>query len=101
MSERVCSRGRSLLVLKWMVLGFLLTISYKSVLRSMMMTVEYENAIETADDVLQSDRKFMAARDSSQKFLLESDPRLDGKKLASKVEYYTLGQRVPEWLIEG
>ena len=67
----------------------------------MMMTVEYENAIETADDVLQSDRKFMAAGDTSQKILLESDPRPDGKKLASKVEYYTLGQQVPEWIIEG
>ena len=101
MSERVCSRGRSLLVLKWMVLGFLLTISYKSVLRSMMMTVEYEDAIETVGDVLQSDRKFMAARDTSQKILLESDPRPDGKKLASKVEYYYLGRQIPEWLIEG
>ena len=67
----------------------------------MMMTVEYEKAIDTADDVLQSDRKFIAARDTSQKILLESDPRPDGKKLASKVEYYTLGQQVPEWIIEG
>ena len=67
----------------------------------MMMTVEYENAIETADDVLQSDRKLMAAGDTSQKFLLEGDPRNDGKKLASKVEYFNMGQRVPEWLIEG
>ena len=67
----------------------------------MMMTVEYENVIETADDVLQSDRKFMAAGDTSQKILLESDPRSDGEKLASKVEYYTLGRQVPEWIIEG
>ena len=67
----------------------------------MMMTVEYENAIETADDVLQSDRKFMAAGDTAQKILLESDPRYDGKKLASKVEYFNLGQEVPEWIFEG
>ena len=67
----------------------------------MMMTVEYENTIDTVDDVLQSDRKFMAAGDTAQKILLESDPRPDGKKLASKVEYYNLGQGAPEWILEG
>ena len=63
--ERKCSRARSMLVLKWTVVGFLLTISYKSVLRSMMMKVEYENTIDSVDDLLESDRKLFLTKGPS------------------------------------
>ena len=94
--ERKCSRARSLLVLKWTLLGFLLSISYKSVLRAMMMKVDYDEPIETIDDVLQSDRKFLAQGDTYQRFLLMRDPRPKVQQLARKVEWYEFGTRGPK-----
>ena len=53
-NERKCSKARLLLVCVWLLAGFLLTISYKSVLRSMMMTVEYEKTIDNLEDMIMS-----------------------------------------------
>ena len=94
-----------MLVLKWTVLGFLLTISYKSVLRSMMMKVEYEDTIDTVDDLLQSDRKLFLTGDTAQKYLFLGDPRERVKKLVSRTKYYDLGSDVremtPPWVRDG
>ena len=98
-SERKCSRARTLLVLKWAVLGYLLSISYKSVLRAMMMKVEYEDTIETIEDMLRSDRKFMAAGDTYQRFLLMGDPRKTVQKLAKETNWFNASKSPPRWVI--
>ena len=91
-----------MLVLKWTLIGFLLSISYKSVLRAMMMKVDYDDTIETIDDMLQSDRKFLAAGDSYQRLLLMRDPRPKVQQLARKVEWYKFGSQAnPEWVVKG
>ena len=100
-SERKCSMARSFIVLKWTVLGFLLTISYKSVLRAMMMAQEYESPIDTIDDVLQSEKQIMIANGTSIKYKLETDPRIQIKKLLQRVEYFEFGSRAPEWIYKG
>lgn len=100
-SERKCSRARSLLVLKWTVLGFLLTISYKSVLRAMMMKVDYEDTIDTIDDMLLSGRKLLVAGDTGLKFLIKGDPRMKVKQLAKQVEFLNRGTEAPDWVYEG
>ena len=101
-SERKCSRARSLLVLKWTLLGFLLSMSYKSVLRAMMMKVDYDDTIETIDDMLQSDRKFLAAGDTYQRVLLMRDRRIKVQQLAREVKWYEFGrQTAPEWVVKG
>ena len=98
--ERNCSKARSLIVLKWTMLGFLLTSSYKCVLRGMMMEMEYENAIETVEDVLKSQRQFFVLDHSYQKKLLQIDPREEVQQLQAK--YYEFqNKRVPEWTNEG
>ena len=88
MSERKCSNARSLLVLKWTVIGFLVTLSYKSVLRAILMKTEYDAPIDTIEDVLTSDRQFMVIGDSPLKRMVETDERANVKALAKKVKYY-------------
>ena len=36
----------------WLLVGYLLTISYSSVLRAMLMSIYYEDRIDTTDDML-------------------------------------------------
>ena len=96
-----CSRARSFLVLKWTLLGFFLTISYKSVLRAILMKPEYDDTIDTINDMLQSDRQFVVAADTHIPYLLEGDPRETVKVLAEKVKYYNHGKKFPEEVLRG
>ena len=66
-----------------------------------MMKTEYDDTIDTIDDMLQSDRQFMLAGDIQLAHLLKSDPRWKYKKLGENTEYYDYGIIAPEWIIEG
>ena len=73
----------------------------KSTIRAMMMTQEYENPINTIDDVLQSERQFMVAGDTRLRYLLEAEPTTNMKKLQQKVEYFTFGNKEADWMYKG
>ena len=90
-----------MLVLKWTLVGFFLTISYKSVLRAILMKAEYDDTIDTIDDMLQSDRQFIVAGDTGLRQLVETDPRAKVKALAKEVEYYNMGTLSPEKVDKG
>ena len=90
-----------MLVLKWSICGFLLTISYKSVLRVIMMSTEYDDTIDTIDDMLQSERQFMVAGDTGLRRLVETDPRPKVKILAKEVKYFDYGTIPPEEVAMG
>ena len=95
------SRARLMIVCTWMLVGFLLTTSYKSVLRAKMMTIEYDQTIDTIDDMLTSELPAVMAVDTSMKFRLKTDPREKVQELAKKVEGYKLGKSEPEWVAKG
>ena len=78
-----------------MIIGFLLTISYKSVLRAMMMRIYYDEPIDTLDDMLASGQTLLVARGSIMGVLVPSDPRTKVKMLTEKVEYYNMGRLDP------
>ena len=79
--------------MKWAIVGFLLTLSYKSVLRAILMKTEYEDTIDTIDDLLQSDRQLVIAADTPLKSWVESDPREKVQALnrAKQTKYFNLG----------
>ena len=85
------SYARSLIVLKWMVLGFLLTTSYRSVLLAMMTNTSYENTIDTIEDMLESERTFWVPNDTAIPALLASDPRIIVKELSKQTVYFNWG----------
>ena len=100
-SERNCSKARLFLVLKWTLVGLLLTISYKSVLRAMLMKVEYEKTIDTLDDMMESGLKLMVPVYTLLPHLLKSDPRQKVKELGKLVQVFEHGNKNPEWIAEG
>ena len=79
-----------------MIIGFLLTISYKSVLRAMMMRIYYDEAIDTLDDMLASGQTLLVPRDSIMGVLVPSDPRSKVKMLTERIEYYNIGRVDPK-----
>ena len=101
LNGRQCARSRSLLVLKWTVLGFLLTISYKSVLRAIMMKTEYDDTIDTIDDMLKSDKQLILPSDIAMlSELVEYDPRKQVQTLYENAEYYVQGKITPISVVE-
>merc|ERR1711884_527557 len=52
MNSKNSSRAPKMLVLMWLMFSFLITNSYKSLLRANMIKVDYEQAINTIDDVI-------------------------------------------------
>ena len=97
------SWGRLVLVFQWMVVAYTLSISYKAVLRPIMMKIEYEDTIDTLDDMLESGMKLLLAGDSQLPFFMEADPRAQVKELlnTNRVEYFIFGTTVPKWVDEG
>ena len=71
-----------------MIIGFFLTLSYKSDLRAMMMKEYHEDTIDNIDDMLASERQFMVPGDTVLPYLLALDPRIKVKKLAERAQFF-------------
>ena len=56
------------------------------------MKTEYDDPIDTIEDVLTSDRPFMVIGDSVLKHMVETDERANVKALGKKVKYYNYNQ---------
>ena len=96
--KRPCTRAREMLVLMWLIFGYILTISYKSVLRSNLIHIEYENPIDSIEDALQSQKQIFAASDLG----FSRDQRTRVQELKKRIKRYDLihGQ-APLWVMEG
>ena len=80
--KRPSVKTREIFVLKWLMVGFLLTIMYKSVLRSNMIHIKYEEGIDSVEDVLnKTDKKVLYSSSSPARKLLAKDPREKMKEL--------------------
>ena len=66
-----------------------------------MMSTEYDDTIDTIDDMLHSERQFMVAGDTGLRRLVETDPRPKVKILAKEVKYFEQGKVAPEEVAMG
>ena len=101
--KRQCAKSRFVLILGWMLISFLLTISYKSVLLSTLISISHERTIETVEDLLETDKLIVALGNSTTRIRLKTDPRANVRELAEKVNWYTFDERntVPDSIIQG
>ena len=84
-SKKPCSKARLILVTKWMLLGFILNLCYKSVLLSCLVSVRHEKPIETLEDMLHTDRKILMQGRTTTEILMKTDPRPGIQQLAKKI----------------
>ena len=103
--KQPCARARDVLILKWVMTGFLLTISYKSVLLANIINIEYEKGYNTVEDVLGSNKPVWIDGTSGIATLLKTDPRGKVQRLAKKAGYFeteiTEKGIAPRWISEG
>ena len=70
----------------------------------MMMTIQYEETIDTVDDLLASTLPVAISNDTSLKFQLKADPSYKMQQLLKrkgKIIWYRHGKSTPDWISEG
>ena len=99
--KRHCANARKVLIVEWILMGFLLSISYKSVLLANMMSVKYDEGINTIDDMINSKKPLMVIR--SMETLFVTDPRPKVIELSKQIQYFDFGKfkKVPQWVVNG
>ena len=80
--------------MKWLILGFCLTASYKSVLLSNMVNIGYEKGIDSVEDVLQSGKPFLVPQNSPVPSMIYKSPRKNVRKLEKQFKFYKLLENV-------
>ena len=104
-SKTSCSKGRTLLVLMWIMFGSFLAIAYKSVLLENMIAIDYESGIDSVDDMLGSGKPLVLDGSSAMLGLLKQDPRPKYKELSKRVVTYKMDgnkkEMAPMWVING
>ena len=101
-SKKSGAKAREVLVIIWIFSGFLLSISYKSVLRSNMIHIQYENPIDSVEDLLQTNLQvFVDGATAIAKFIA-GDRRQKVIEMKKRVKHFTAdsGYR-PSWVSEG
>ena len=88
-----CSKARFFLVMEWLLLGYLITMSYKSLLRASLVSIQYEKPIETLEDMLVTDRKILMLANTSTEIMLRTDPRPGMQELAKKITWLPFSKK--------
>ena len=100
--KQQCAKARDLIVLKWAMIGFLLTISYKSVLLSKLIHIDYEKGLDSVDDVLRSNKPVVTDGTSAITKLVKSDPRGKMKEIGERLKTYKSEKGAPPmWVVNG
>ena len=95
-----CAKARKIIVCMWILLGVLLTISYKSVLLAKMTYIEYEKGIDSIEDMLNSNKPLMVIHSMKPLFETATLPQII--ELSTRVQYYSMERgKVPEWILDG
>ena len=99
---RPCAKAREVLVLKWLIVGFILTISYKSVLLGNMIKIKYEKGIDSVDDVLHSNKKVAIHSNTPLTKMLDVDTREEIHQLRKRFAYFVSEKGInPQWVTKG
>ena len=100
--KQACAKAREFLVLKWAVIGFLLTTSYKETLLSNLINIEYEKGLDSVEDVLTSNKPVVLDGASAINNLVKSDPRQEMKEIGKRLKPYISEKGSPPmWVPNG
>ena len=96
------AKAKLIMIAEWMLLAFLLSLSYRSVLLSTIVSPGYEKPIDTIQDMLEGDRSIFVLNGTTLAKLLRQDPKEDVRRLSRKVTYYEVNENGthPQWILD-
>ena len=100
-----CAKARQVLLVKWLVLGFCLTLCYKSVLLSNMVDIGFEKTIDTVEDALDSGKLFVVPENTDVPSKIHESNRTNVRKLANQMKLFNMSfgsrKQFPQWAYDG
>ena len=94
--------ARDVVVLKWAIMGLILCASYKGILLSKLINIEYEKGLDSVEDVLRSEKTVVFDGSAAFNNLLKSDPRENVKELRKWTKPYKAEKAAPPaWVVKG
>ena len=91
---------RKILILKWMLLGSIITMAYKSTLLSSLITVRYERPIDTIMDLERSGLPALLPNNTPLQTMFATDPRRVMQKVYNKSLVYPFDGTPPMFIFE-
>ena len=95
---------RQAIILKWIFVGSLLTLAYKSMLLSSLIPIRYETTIDTLEDMDDSGLPILIMKNTAVHKLIASDPRDAMKQVYKRSILYPVSptepRGVPGWVME-
>ena len=79
-------------------MGNFLLMGYKSNLRSSLISINYEDKLETLDDVANSVLPLMIADSTFIKFFVSTDPRPAVQRIYRNAELFPYNGSSPKWV---
>ena len=87
--NRTGFRTRKILILKWIVLGSILTMGYKCTLLSNLIPIQYEETIDTLQDLDQSGLSLLIPKDTDVHYSFANDQRPIMKRIFERSTLWT------------
>ena len=92
---------RKLVILKWIVLGNILTLGYKTTLLSSLIRIQYGDTIDNISDLDKSGLSLLVAKSTATVDYIERDPRQMMARISQRKILYSLNNgRPPHWCIK-
>ena len=96
MQKASSAKARQILVLGWILVSGILTISYKSVLLATLLAGEYEKPINTIAEAISSGRPIVFPNNTILRQRMIMDPRPSVKELGYRLIPFPWIERVPQ-----
>ena len=91
---------RKFVILKWIVLGNVITMAYKSTLLSSLITIRYEDSINTLNDLEDSGIPLLLPRGTALHKMFASDPRKIIKTIFNNSHVYPYNGTPPAYILD-
>ena len=91
---------RKVVILKWIVLGNILTLAYKKSLLSSLIPIRYEDTIETMFDVDKSGLQLILPKDSFTAKYITEDPKNMTSHLSKRAIFISWQFPPAQWILE-
>ena len=96
------AKAKKFMLLQWMLMAFLLSAMYRSVLLATILAPAYEPSIDTLDNLLATKKEILVATGTKTAKLLRLDPKEDVRTLHKKVTFYNIiDGKHPKPVLEG
>ena len=88
---------RKVVILKWIFLGNILTMAYKTTLLSSLIPIRYENTIDNMKDLDKSGKPLIMGRGSTMYDHISSDQRQFMRHIFNRSIIIALDSGIPQW----